>query len=288
MDIPYFEPDEAVRRAVSERHRLVGDWEALGPRGQVHSVFRVGDAVVRIPRDDPEWISDTLTEMATLRGLAGTGFPTPALRGFDDALDLIPVPYCVVDFFDGSPHEDWTVEPRVLQGVGDALAWLHSEVKELPDPNGWLDWVEMEDARSSLQGAILINTITPEESAWCAAILDRLEPLLDQDLQRVFVHNDVHELNILASPTQTMLIDWGDAGWGDPCFDFSVLPPPWIPAVFAVYERQRPLPEPVRARVVWNQLGKALRRLAGPEDRHWNGRRRLELMRDHLPAICSE
>ena len=101
MELQAFQTDVLVHKAISERHQLQGDWILLGPSGEVHAVFRVGDAVVRIPFDDPDCTCDTLTEAVALMGLDSIGFPTPRLLAFDNERDLVPVPYCITEFAPG-------------------------------------------------------------------------------------------------------------------------------------------------------------------------------------------
>ena len=52
------------------------------------------------------------------------------------------------------------------------------------------------------------------------------------------------------------IIDWGDAGWGDPSLDFAAIPFSAIQSAFDGYEAEAPgslgaLPE---ARVAWSKL----------------------------------
>ena len=56
------------------------------------------------------------------------------------------------------------------------------------------------------------------------------------------------------------IIDWGDAGWGDPALEFAQIPLAAVPFVMTGYEseavdRLGELPE---ARVIWDKLHYAL------------------------------
>jgi aminoglycoside phosphotransferase (APT) family kinase protein len=75
-----------------------------------------------------------------------------------------------------------------------------------------------------------------------------------------FVHNDLHESNILCSPRGELLalIDWGDAGWGDATLDFAAIPLDSISAALAGYDRMDRLGDYPEARFVWDHLNNAL------------------------------
>jgi hypothetical protein len=54
------------------------------------------------------------------------------------------------------------------------------------------------------------------------------------------------------------LIDWGDAGWGDPTLDFAAVPLDSISAVLEGYDRTERLGDYPEARFVWDRLHNAL------------------------------
>ena len=69
-------------------------------------------------------------------------------------------------------------------------------------------------------------------------------------------------MNIMCSLAGELLaiIDWGDAGWGDPTLDFAAIPLTVIPYAVEGYEMDAPgalgtFPE---ARFVWDKLHAAL------------------------------
>ncbi len=262
---------------ISDKHGLRGDWELLRPRGNVHSVYRVGDVVVRVPRDHPEWIQDTHTEAVALFALRDLPVATPKIIAFDEDRDVADVPFTIIEFFKGAPYADWDAPSDTLFKLGEIIASLHTSVTIVDDPEGRLDAVDLEEPRRWLETAAL----TSSELAWAEEKLNEWEPLLERGIIRVFVHNDLHELNILCSPSgELTMIDWGDAGWGDPSFDFAVLPPTWLRPVLQGYSRSTSLPDEARARIAWNQLGLALRRLSGKNPSFQKkGRKRFDALR---------
>ena len=73
-----------------------------------------------------------------------------------------------------------------------------------------------------------------------------------------FIHDDVSPMNIMCATAGELLaiIDWGDAGWGDPSLDFAAMPLAAVPDAIEGHEEEAPgmlgaLPE---ARVAWHKL----------------------------------
>ena len=56
------------------------------------------------------------------------------------------------------------------------------------------------------------------------------------------------------------MIDWGDAGWGDPMLDFSAVPLAAVPPMLAGYrDETETLDEFAEARIVWDRIRAAIR-----------------------------
>jgi aminoglycoside phosphotransferase (APT) family kinase protein len=75
-----------------------------------------------------------------------------------------------------------------------------------------------------------------------------------------FIHNDLHEWNIMCDAQGGLLavIDWGDAGWGDPTLDFAAVPLDFISAALEGYGHTQRLGDYPEARIVWDHLNNAL------------------------------
>jgi thiamine kinase-like enzyme len=94
------------------------------------------------------------------------------------------------------------------------------------------------------------------------ALLHMLRPSVSDCQRRCFLHNDIHGMNVLCSPQGSLLsiIDWGDAGWGDPATEFTWMPLEAVPPTLAGYMQIAPeLPgKDVRRRIAWDRLHAAL------------------------------
>ncbi len=81
--------------------------------------------------------------------------------------------------------------------------------------------------------------------------------------ERCFVHNDLHAMNVMCRPREaslSALIDWGDAGWGDPVLDFAAVPVEMMAAALEGYgtANQRRLGAFPEARIIWSKLHDAM------------------------------
>ncbi|TVR02674.1 MAG: hypothetical protein EA403_08080 [Spirochaetaceae bacterium] len=81
---------------------------------------------------------------------------------------------------------------------------------------------------------------------------------MEDVIETRFIHGDIHPMNVMCSSAGELLaiIDWGDAGWGDPFLDFAGIPFDHIPAALEGYEAEAPglLGRNPDLRVAWNRL----------------------------------
>ncbi|GGM13195.1 hypothetical protein GCM10010841_22260 [Deinococcus aerophilus] len=85
----------------------------------------------------------------------------------------------------------------------------------------------------------------------------------------VFLHNDLHASNLMVTPegAVTALIDWGDAGWGDPVLDLAYAGPLASPELLRGYREEAELDDGATLRLLAYLLHHAARRLGfDPED----------------------
>jgi aminoglycoside phosphotransferase (APT) family kinase protein len=194
---------------------------------------------------------------------------TPALIAFDDSCEILPVPYTLMERVHAVPLsvDELESDSDVLAELGRQLAILHGKVTSCPDPNGWLDPID------TLDGSLIVRDIDEaagvDQSRRTAAseLVARLSDLIAaHDEARVFSHGDVHVRNVLGAPQRlAALIDWGDAGWGHPAFDFAHLPMRLIPAVLGGYEREAPASFPcLRQAITLAHLVTAARHMGRP------------------------
>src|SRR5579863_6091482 len=89
----------AALAAVAARHGLTfTSCEPIPSAGIINSVYRLDDALVlRIPRHHPAHAAQARREAAAIPLATSAGVRTPRLVAFDDAGELLPVPYLIVE-----------------------------------------------------------------------------------------------------------------------------------------------------------------------------------------------
>ena len=254
--------------AICERHGFArGPFGRLPSTGVVNAIYTVGDDVVlRIPKDHPGTLADTLTESVAVPAAMAAGVRTPALLAFDETCDVVDVPFGAYERVHAP--DGWPSTGDGWRDLGRDLATLHLGVTECADPLGRLD----------------------EPGRWCHAdrVIDALTVIDDDDLRRAlhkalralepavqdfeeggpprFVHDDVKDSNLLQREgAYVAIIDWGDAGWADGAIDFRNLPPERTAEVLAGYFDVAPPDDTFELRARWDQLGALGRRWAEPE-----------------------
>jgi aminoglycoside phosphotransferase (APT) family kinase protein len=105
-----------------------------------------------------------------------------------------------------------------------------------------------------------------EVSAWA----ERLEAYSPPADIKTSIHGDVHRFNVFSGPGGELLalLDWGDAGWGDPAYDLARAPLEALAPMLAAYEAasRRGLGPDVRGRILRYRLGRLLRWARGPSE----------------------
>ena len=223
---------------IAQRHGFRGEpIERLATSGVVTSVYAVGSAVVlRVPREHPEGVSDLLTEAVAAPVAHDAGVRTPRVVAFDNTCEILSVPYLIVERIHAASlsREPLAPEAPVLRQLGRELARLHTRVRECSDPNGWLDEqdrIDLDQVQQDLQTAPL----SPRHRDLMTTLLFDLEGVKPSP-EQALLHGDVHLANLLGTAADlAAIIDWGDAGWGDPAFDLAYLPFATVPEVCEGY-----------------------------------------------------
>jgi len=101
------------------------------------------------------------------------------------------------------------------------------------------------------------------EANWLSQWLDHLALMQAVPVRRCVCHGDVQATNIMITPTTReylALIDWGNANWGDPAYDFGDKPIRTVPYVLDGYRQVIPVDndETLPARILWRHLQLAL------------------------------
>jgi aminoglycoside phosphotransferase (APT) family kinase protein len=233
----------------------------LPSSGTINTIYALGrDLVLRVPCNTAEGLADTFTESVAVPVAVQAGVHTPALVIFDESCTLLDVPFGIYERVYGVPLPQFNSDPAMgaaaYRGLGRDMALLHSRVLDCPDPLGRLDIPGMEDPRPNLLAGVAGGTISLADAVIVAGWLDHLAPFQEASPSRMFLHNDIHPNNILVHPDTgdyVALLDWGDAGWGDPIVDFTMLPLRSIPFVLEGYREVALLPvdEMAEARILW-------------------------------------
>lgn len=259
--------------AFAEAHGVGG--RAIAPMqatGIANDIWALGDdLVMRVGRDWEEAWSDARTETVAVPAARRAGVRTPELVVFDLSRSILDAPVTVYRRVHGDTfglvldrRTDWSA---ALRGVGRDLARLHLEVTSVDDPDGWLDEPGSQDARGWLEACARAGLVGSERrlvERW----IDRLEPAAHARVQPRFLHNDVHALNVMVDRAgdYLALLDWGDAGWGDPAIEFGTLTADRLASLLDGYREGAPalMDDQFVGRVFWNQIGHALRKVARP------------------------
>jgi aminoglycoside phosphotransferase (APT) family kinase protein len=257
-------------------HGVQGPWETLPVTGIANRIYATSEVVLRIATDHPEAVEDARTESVAAPVARAAGVPVPRLLAFDDSRSLVDRPYSIWERIHGETlgllPPDLGIQRETWNAVGRHLAVLHNRVRECPDPNGWLDRpdrdLDLAERVAQLASAASIDTATAKEiERW----IDALTLAVGSTMKRCFLHNDVHAMNLMCGRNGSLLaiIDWGDAGWGDPALEFAQIPLAAVPSVMTGYELEAPgllgdLPE---ARIIWDKLDYALHALPGNRQR---------------------
>jgi aminoglycoside phosphotransferase (APT) family kinase protein len=260
--------------AVMERHQLRASGTQAEPlRGSTSTVYRLADAVLKVPHHVPAAVAALRTD-ATVSPIArAAGVRTPRLIALDDSLTLLPVPYAIYERVPAPSLETLAASPEhaghAWRELGRDLALVHGGGPVGPlaglrsfdqtadvDPRPWLD-----DLASA-------GRVQPETAGWLAGVLDRLAPAALAPVPRRLCHGDVNAANVLVAPrtlTYRAVVDWAGAGWLDPAWDFAAVSLRAVPYVLAGHRQVAPLPsdETVEARVLWCYLQTMLYRLHG-------------------------
>ena len=248
-------------------YRVSGPWQRLEANGVANRIYATQDLVLRVATDHPDAIVDARTESIVAPVAREAGILTPRLIAFDDSRTIVDRPFSLWERvhgetlglaeFRGNTRED------IWRDVGQQIARLHDRVRSCPDPHGYLDTPGRE---------LRLELVVQRFVDYChgsGAVVREIEHLLSDLSSFVsrggggsdcFVHNDLHERNIMCDAQGGLLavIDWGDAGWGDPTLDFAAVPLDFISAALEGYGDTQRLGDYPEARIVWDHLHNAL------------------------------
>lgn len=279
-------------RAACRRHGFAA--ERLAPMtntGLANWVFALdGDYVLRVARPLQMAEEDVRTEVVAVPVAVAAGIRTPQLLVFDDSRTEIDTLFTIYQRVPGTPEGATTLpaaaRAAVHRELGREMAAIHHRITVCDDPRGWLDHPTQQGACAHhLETAWGADALSPDEARWAEALLKRLTPAIEAagTTPSRFLHGDLLPMNVMVHDAAfAAVIDWGDAGWGDPALDFWGVDPELTDDVVAGYREVAPLDDAVVERARAEQLGRALRHLVEPH-RHPAGPVLLAALRRALP-----
>ncbi len=246
---------------------MSGSWYRLESTGLANRIYATRDVVVRIATDHEEAFSDARTESVAAPVAHAAGLLTPRLLVFDDSRQLLDRPYSVWERVNGKTLGRLSPDPHSMSDtwrqVGSQLALLHVRVKQCDDPNGYLDKPERNLSLDCvLEKLASTGNISRTLAKEISLLIDELHSVVLKEAKSCFLHNDLHDMNIMCTRGGQLmaLIDWGDAGWGDPTIEFAQIPLPALPYVLEGYREVAPdlLGGTPEARIIWDKLDYAM------------------------------
>lgn len=271
---PFVELTDDELAAITTKHGLPAVTRRLPSTGVIHTIYVLGEEyVLRVPKPIDEGISDLRTEVVAAPAARAAGVRTPALVVFDESHSVIDLPFTVFELVDGEPLGAGSFDARhdaaVYRDLGHQLATLHAGVTSIDDPREWMDHDERAvDAEPLVNDLVRTGRLSPDTGRWVLDVFAQVRPAVTaaQTLRR-FIHNDVQPNNVMVTPGErAVLIDWGDAAWGEPTRDLNDLVPRAVPLVLAGYREVMPMDDDdtVLARVLHDHLMGALYHLGRP------------------------
>jgi aminoglycoside phosphotransferase (APT) family kinase protein len=285
--------------AIIKVHRLSAETiQQLPELGIFNSIYQLGeDLILRIPRNHPAFIAAAQKEALAVPIARRAGLRTPELLIFDESLELLPVPYSIYKRVHGQTLGLMGLEPddtpQVWRELGHDLALLHSQVEEDEQSKRLGSPEDLPNAYACIEKLSTEGYIGETEAKWFQNWMKQLEPALQGEIPKRFLHGDIQSTNLMVNAEKNeylALIDWGSAGWGDPACDFAGIPLRAVPFMLEGYrDGLSQTDESLEARILWRHLHLAfflLNREAQPQ-RSWAERPQamfIEIMRFFLEA----
>jgi hygromycin-B 7''-O-kinase len=259
------EPTIDDARAVLRKHGLPFDSIiAIPHEGVANSVFLAGSVAIRINRSS-KYAAEMLREKVFVPIALATGVLAPKLLVFDDERDIIDAPTTIYERLPGVTASRVELKPSFYDQLGAQIALLHTHARATIEAETMLDHPNNSNGIAYLRDAYLVGKLTLEELVLLERWFNHLLTEFQKDVPRVFLHNDLHLGNLLASEDGSNLIgilDWSDAAWADPALEFHYLPVNALPMAVTSYRIHRPsADDKLEARALFEAATNAIIRL---------------------------
>lgn len=275
---PYYEL--SLIEAIAAKHGLSGPCAPMPRLGIVNDIWSIGtDYVLRIPIES-EYASSMMSESVALPRALRAGVRTPRLIVFDDARDIVPLPYSVTERVPGwsigesaklSTFDAYVLHfADVIESLARELVALHHSVEPADEPRDHLNPWWLDDPSEKISDGVEAGWLSLSNAKWLEAVVTKTSSAFAYDPsgpcdQSVFVHHDLHPWNVMVtegSPGDlalTAILDWGNATLGDPAVDFCGFPLWALPPLVDCYRLQGGVTDSTfEGRVLWMWLALAL------------------------------
>lgn len=159
-----------------------------------------------------------MDELKLLNMLQVAGISVPKPYFADESANILPTPYIVIEFIEGRTLNEPADLRNCVRQMGDVLAKIHS-YKFSKDDLSFLPIQEHVVAEQIAKRPAKLDDSLSESLIRDA--LDQVWPPL-QENKSVLLHGDFWPGNIMWNEDQIVaVIDWEDAGYGDPLSDFA-------------------------------------------------------------------
>jgi Ser/Thr protein kinase RdoA (MazF antagonist) len=253
--------------AIFRRYGITDPWRPLRSTGIANRIYATRDVVLRVATDHREAVCDARTESVAAPVAYAAGIMTPRLLAFDDSRELVDRPFSLWERVNGETLGLLETEPGSMPNpwreAGRQLALLHCRISCCPDPKGYLDRHGRNlDPTALLRETVDARRLDAATAKEVEALIEELRPQVQEPTGRCFLHGDMHAMNVMCTREGTLLaiIDWGDAGWGDPTLDLASVPLAAIPFVVDGYESEASgqLGETRGARIIWDKIDSSM------------------------------
>lgn len=256
-----YSPD--LIRSLAHKHGIEGEPTLLPNGGMVNEAWLIGDKhvlrIVRVKGSDEE----AAREAAVVPLVVAAGMRAPRLVACD--VDGNPRPYTIYERAPGEllgyVDRDPVEFESAYREIGRQIAVLGG-VQVPESSSGQFLKAKRGGPLKSLQRAVGMGVIPHAQADEIVDWVERTRPLLGRCRRRVLLHQDIHPWNVFVDvPTRslTAIIDWGDAAFGDPAFEFASMPLVAVPPMLEGYqEAGARLDKGFIPRILWNGLSLAL------------------------------